>query len=138
RLLPSFGVFGGVLPLIALTGFAIPAVRTLEIMIVGELLRVPADRLARGDRSVGNRLRTAGWFTLHLGGGAILSGVTLALVPAAVVAIIAPFLPQRNGRLAQLTESLGGAALWTSALAPVAGITSLVALVYLVVLIRRF
>ncbi|SBT92978.1 hypothetical protein GA0115233_105456, partial [Streptomyces sp. DI166] len=79
------------LPLAALTAALFPLTRSLEAGAVRALCGVAADRLAydpaRGRTARG---RTAAWFTLHLGLGGIIAGMTLAVPPFAVVLILLP------------------------------------------------
>ncbi len=79
------------LPCAALVGLA-PPVRPLSVAAVRALGGVAADRLADTPaRSPSARRRAAGWFTLHTGLGALVSGATLAVPPATVVLVAAPF-----------------------------------------------
>ncbi|AUH43690.1 sensor histidine kinase [Streptomyces sp. CMB-StM0423] len=80
------------LPLVAVTPLAFPMVRTLETSAAQALCRVPGGLPPAGlDRSWAARRRTAGWFTLHVGLGALVSGATLAVPPMAVVLLATPF-----------------------------------------------
>ncbi|MEO3767833.1 histidine kinase [Streptomyces sp. B5E4] len=80
------------LPLVAATPLAFPMVRTLETSAAQALCRVPGGLPPAGrDRSWAARRRTAGWFTLHVGLGALVSGATLAVPPMAVVLLATPF-----------------------------------------------
>ncbi|MFF0729306.1 sensor histidine kinase [Streptomyces sp. NPDC004134] len=80
------------LPLVAVTPLAFPMVRTLETSAAQALCRVPGGLPPAGrDRSWPARRRTAGWFTLHVGLGALVSGATLAVPPMAVVLLATPF-----------------------------------------------
>ncbi|MCT4355013.1 histidine kinase [Streptomyces sp. Je 1-79] len=108
----QFGAYAVGLPLAALTSL-FPLTRPMSVAAARALCgigggdrtggeRVPGDRTAV-DRAVGDRLadgpargrgakaRTAGWFTLHLGIGALVSGATLALPPFAVTVMALPF-----------------------------------------------
>ncbi|MFI6297264.1 sensor histidine kinase [Nonomuraea sp. NPDC050790] len=77
----ELGVFAAVLPVVALTGLFLP-VRGLEVNAAQGLLGVHVDTPPRqARRSWQERRRTAAWFTLHLGVGGIMSGLTLAIVP---------------------------------------------------------
>ncbi|MCA2177402.1 histidine kinase [Nonomuraea glycinis] len=94
-LLPvEIGVFGAVLPVVALTGLFLP-VRSLEVNAAQGLLgaRVEfAPGPAYGRRSWQERRRTAAWFTLHLGIGGLVSGFTLAVVPFTLFTLALPFV----------------------------------------------
>ncbi|MEO3752861.1 histidine kinase [Streptomyces sp. B6B3] len=88
------------LPLVAATGL-FPLVRSLESDAARALSVVPAGpdvdgrehaELATGPaRSWAARRRAAVWFTAHVGVGALVSGITLALPPFAVVLAVLPF-----------------------------------------------
>ncbi|WP_308123068.1 ATP-binding protein [Streptomyces geysiriensis] len=114
------------LPLAAITSL-FPLTRPLEAGVVRSLCGVEADRLAYGPaRSKGEKGRTAAWFTLHLGVGGIVAGMSLAVPPFAAFLIVLPFVPAlRDGRPG-LPGPLEGA--WGLALAPLAGAVTLVAL----------
>ncbi|WP_328441290.1 histidine kinase [Streptomyces sp. NBC_00444] len=111
------------LPLAALTSL-FPLTRPLEVAAVRSLCGVDGDRLADGlARSRSAKGRTAAWFTLHLGFGGIIAGMSLAVPPFAVVLMVLPiFAGLRDG----LPEALDHT--WALALAPVAGAAMLVAL----------
>ncbi|QCD55139.1 sensor histidine kinase [Streptomyces hawaiiensis] len=121
--LASFGVG---LPIAAVTSL-FPLTRPLESAAVRWLCGVEADRLASGPAGTrGEKGRTAAWFTLHLGFGGIIAGMSLALPPFAAVLIVLPvFAALRGGRLG-LPEVFDHT--WVLALAPVAGAAMLVAL----------
>ncbi|GGQ23207.1 sensor histidine kinase [Streptomyces griseomycini] len=121
--LASFGVG---LPLAALTSL-FPLTRPLETAAVRWLCGVDPDRLAEGPaRGRAARSRTAAWFTLHLGIGGIVAGMSLALPPFAAVLIVLPLVAGlRDSRLG-LPEVFEHP--WALALAPVAGVASLLAL----------
>ncbi|WP_245997780.1 sensor histidine kinase [Streptomyces armeniacus] len=90
----QFLAYGLSLPLVAATGLLFPLVRTLETYAAQALCAVPAGALARGPAvSWAARRRTAGWFALHLGTGALVSGVSLAVPPMAAVLLLVPFVP---------------------------------------------
>lgn len=114
------------LPLAALTSL-FPLTRPLEAAAVRWLCGVAQERLAFGPaRTRGARARTAAWFTLHLGFGGIVAGMTLAVPPFAVVLIVLPlFAALRDSRLG-LPEVLDHT--WALAFAPVVGVLSLLAL----------
>ncbi|MGW0559210.1 sensor histidine kinase [Streptomyces sp. NPDC003016] len=122
----QFAAFGIALPVAALTAF-FPLVRPLSAGAVRALCGVPDGQLADGPaRSGAARVRTAGWFTLHLGVGGIISGMTLAVPPFAGALILLPLLTSVRGAPAGLPEVLDHT--WAMALAPVAGAAMLVAL----------
>ncbi|OKI08244.1 histidine kinase [Streptomyces sp. CB02923] len=90
----QFVAFGAALPLGALSALLFPALRTLESTatrslcgltpaVAAELAEEPADSWAA-------RRRTALWFVAHLTAGGIVSGMTLAAPPAAVVLLLLP------------------------------------------------
>ncbi len=94
-LLPvQIGVFGAMLPVIALTGLFLP-VRSLEVNAAQGLLGARVETAPAGPghtrRSWQERRRTAAWFTLHLAIGGIVSGFTLAVVPFTVFGLALPF-----------------------------------------------
>lgn len=122
----QFTAFGVALPIAALTAF-FPLVRPMSVGAVRALCGVPRGRLADGPaRSGPARVRTAAWFTLHLGVGGIISGMTLAVPPFAGALIILPLLLSLRGTPPGLPEVFNHA--WAPALAPLAGIVMLVAL----------
>lgn len=111
------------LPLTAVAGLAAP-VRPLSVAAARGLCGLPDDSFAEGPaRSRAARTRSAGWFFLHTGLGALISGATLALPPFAVAVILMPFFP--GLRSAMRVPDYPVAVL---ALFPVAGVAMLVAL----------
>ncbi|MFE1557421.1 sensor histidine kinase [Streptomyces sp. NPDC058734] len=83
--------YAAALPLAAVTGL-FGLVRPLSVTAVRALGGVPGGLLADGPaRSWGSRWRAAAWWTLHLGVGAVISGMTLAATPMALVLILVPF-----------------------------------------------
>ncbi|RKT04025.1 histidine kinase [Streptomyces sp. 3211.6] len=79
------------LPLVALTGL-FGLVRPLSATAARTMAAVPGDRLADGPaRSWAARRRASAWWTLHLGIGAVVSGMSLAVPPMGVVLIVMPF-----------------------------------------------
>ncbi|MGW4562484.1 sensor histidine kinase [Streptomyces sp. NPDC004561] len=122
----QLGSFGVGLPLAAVTSL-FPLTRPLESAAARALCGIDGDALAHGPaRTRAERVRTAAWFTLHLGFGGILSGMSLAVPPFAVVLIVLPvFAGLRDSRLG-LPEVLWHG--WALALAPVAGLAMLLAL----------
>ncbi|MEU1043169.1 sensor histidine kinase [Streptomyces sp. NPDC005551] len=114
------------LPLAAITALFPPA-RPLSVAVVRALCGVEGDGLAEGPaRTRAARRRTAAWFTLHLGLGGVIAGMSLAVPPFAAVLIALPAVAGlRDSRLG-LPEVLD--APWALALSPVAGAASLIAL----------
>ncbi|MBT2443393.1 histidine kinase [Streptomyces sp. ISL-36] len=87
----QLGAYAIGLPLAALTSL-FPLTRPMSVAAVRALCGVPSGRLADGPaRGRDAKARTAGWFTLHLGIGALVSGATLALPPFAVTLMVLPF-----------------------------------------------
>lgn len=85
---------GCALPLAALAALLFPLARPLEVHAVRSLCGVPAELLAEGPAlSWAARRRTALWFVAHLLAGVIVSGVSLAAPPAAVLLLVLPFSP---------------------------------------------
>ncbi|WP_369180690.1 sensor histidine kinase [Streptomyces mutabilis] len=114
------------LPLAAVTSL-FPLTRPLESGVVRSLCGVEADLLAYGQaRTKGEKGRTAAWFTLHLGVGGIVAGMSLAVPPFAAALIVLPFVPALHDDGAGLPGVLDHA--WALALAPVAGGALLVTL----------
>jgi signal transduction histidine kinase len=114
------------LPLAAVTAL-FPLTRPMSVAAVHALCGVEHDRLADGPaRTRAARQRTAAWFTLHLGFGGIIAGMSLAVPPFAAVLIALPVVAGlRDSRLG-LPEVLDHT--WALALSPVAGIAMLIAL----------
>ncbi|QHC26821.1 sensor histidine kinase [Streptomyces sp. GS7] len=91
-LLWQLAAFGCALPLAALAALAFPLLRPLEVAAVRSLCGVPAELLAEGPAAARDaRRRTALWFVAHLLTGGIVSGMTLAAPPAAVLLLLTPF-----------------------------------------------
>ncbi|MFI0985446.1 sensor histidine kinase [Streptomyces exfoliatus] len=89
----QFGAYAVGLPLVAVAAL-FPLARPMSVAAARALCGVPADRFADGPaRGWEARARTAGWFSLHLGAGALVSGATLALPPFAVSVMALPFSP---------------------------------------------
>ncbi|MEV5982418.1 histidine kinase [Streptomyces sp. NPDC052114] len=114
------------LPLAAITAL-FPLTRPMSVAAVRALCDVPDDGLAEGPaRTAAERGRTVAWFTLHLGFGGIISGMSLALPPFAGFLIALPFAPPLRD------ESTGAPAVfgepWMLALSPLIGLASLTAL----------
>ncbi|GGR91893.1 histidine kinase [Streptomyces aureoverticillatus] len=114
------------LPLAAITAL-FPLTRPMSVAAVRALCEVPDESLADGPpRSRAARGRTVAWFTLHLGFGGILSGMTLGLVPFATFQIVLPVFVGLGDSWLGLPEDLRKP--WVLALAPVTGVLFLVAL----------
>ncbi|MER5730849.1 histidine kinase [Streptomyces sp. NPDC002138] len=78
------------LPLVAASA-VFPLIRPMSVGVVRVLCGVEGERLAQGPgRSWEARCRTSVWWTLHLGVGAVVSGMTLAVPPMGVVLIALP------------------------------------------------
>ncbi|MFE6100060.1 sensor histidine kinase [Streptomyces laurentii] len=91
RLGDQFAAYGVGLPLAALAAL-LPLARPMSVAAARTLCGVPPGRFAEGPaRSWGARARSAGWFTLHVGVGALVSGASLALPPFAVALMALPF-----------------------------------------------
>ncbi|HET6359831.1 sensor histidine kinase [Streptomyces sp.] len=120
----QFGAYGIALPMAAVTALFFPLTRPLAVALAKALCGVPAERFAEGPaRSRDARLRASGWFTLHAGIGALISGASLALPPFAVSLMVLPFFPALRGRLA-----LPQYPAWQLVLFPFAGMAMLIAL----------
>ncbi|MFI1159804.1 sensor histidine kinase [Streptomyces sioyaensis] len=116
----QFVAFGGALPVAALAALLFPLVRPLEVSAVRSLCGVPAELLAEGPAvSWAARRRTALWFVAHLLAGGIVSGMTLAAPPAAVVLLVLPFSDSLRDAGLGWPEAFHGA--W----APLAGLALL-------------
>ncbi|MGW6970942.1 histidine kinase [Streptomyces sp. NPDC054952] len=87
----ALAAYGAALPLAAATG-TFGLVRPMSVAAVRALCGVPGEGLAEGPaRSWSARVRGSAWWTAHLGVGALVSGMCLALPPLAVFLIVAPF-----------------------------------------------
>ena len=106
-------LFAATLPMVAITALVGPA-RTLMGVAARELLG--ATTAAAPARSVDDRLRTAAWSVAHLGLGALVSALTLAMPPLAALWLVAPW------------RADGSAAIWgpVAALALLAGLVGTV------------
>ncbi|MFH7597171.1 histidine kinase [Streptomyces racemochromogenes] len=112
------------LPLIAVTGL-FGLVRPLSVTAVRVLTGVRGDLLADGPaRSWGARWRASAWWTLHLGVGAVVSGVSLAVPPLGVVLVAMPF----SGALRASVWGAGLAGETDPYVAPLIGVALLTAL----------
>ncbi|MFI6896980.1 sensor histidine kinase [Streptomyces sp. NPDC050256] len=120
--------FAYALPMAAVTAL-VPLARPLSVAVARALCGLPPDRpLADGPaRTRQARIRSAAWFTLHVGLGGVISGMTLSLVPFAVAVMGLPFFAAlRDSAAMGLPAALDRT--WVLALAPFAGIAMLVAL----------
>ncbi|MFE2237778.1 sensor histidine kinase [Streptomyces sp. JL2001] len=87
----QFAAYAVGLPLAAVVSL-FPLTRPMSVAAARALCGVAADRFAEGPaRGRSDRARTAGWFVLHLGAGALVSGATLAVPPFAVSLLLLPF-----------------------------------------------
>ncbi|MFJ3923527.1 sensor histidine kinase [Streptomyces sp. NPDC090022] len=85
------------LPMAAVSALLFPLARPMSAAAVRALCGVPGERLARGPaRTWATRGRAGTWWTLHLGAGAVLSGLSLAVPPMALVLMAMPFLGERR------------------------------------------
>lgn len=123
----QLAAFACALPMVAVNGF-FPLVRPLSVAAARALCGVPPALLADGPaRTRQARVRTTAWFTLHLGLGGIVSGITLALTPFALAVAGLPF----SAALRESWLAAGSGVLvepWALALAPFAGLAMLVAM----------
>ncbi|MFE3634098.1 histidine kinase [Streptomyces cellostaticus] len=121
----QLGSFAVGLPLAAVTSL-FPPTRPLESGAVRALCGVDAGALADGPaRTRAERGRTALWFTLHLGLGGIVSGMSLAVPPFAAVLLVLPLAVRLPGG-PRPPGALGHP--WASVLCPPAGLAMLAAL----------
>ncbi|EST22344.1 sensor histidine kinase [Streptomyces roseochromogenus] len=122
----QLGSFAVGLPIATATSL-FPLTRPLESAAVRALCGIDGDALAHGPAGTrAERARTAAWFTLHLGFGGIIAGMSLAVPPFAVALMVLPlFAGLRHSPLA-LPGVLGHG--WALALSPVAGLAILLAL----------
>ncbi|QFG27517.1 hypothetical protein F7P10_36040 [Actinomadura sp. WMMB 499] len=125
-----------VLALVVLPGAAafvtglVPTVRMLETSMARELLEGPARELEPGPaRSWESRGRTAAWFSLHLGVGVVVSGLSLAVPPFAVVAVLAPAVRWDE----QFIDAWGWRDGWPQWPGPLVGIGAMAVLLALIV-----
>ncbi|NGO71583.1 sensor histidine kinase, partial [Streptomyces boncukensis] len=121
----QFLAYGLSLPLVAATAL-FPFIRTLEATTARALCCLPDGVLvAEPAESWAAKRRTAVWFTLHAGLGALVSGATLAIPPMAGVLIALPFSGWLQDNDWGWGHSSGGVLLWTS---PLLGLAMLAAL----------
>ncbi|GGT66085.1 MULTISPECIES: sensor histidine kinase [Streptomyces] len=122
----QFGAYAIGLPLAALTSL-FPLTRPMSVAAAGALCGIAPGRLADGPaRGRGAQARTAGWFTLHLGLGALVSGATLALPPFAVSLMALPF--SASLRESELASMWGLDRSWAPWVCLPAGLLMLIAL----------
>ncbi|MFI5749552.1 sensor histidine kinase [Streptomyces sp. NPDC051644] len=124
----QFTAFAYALPMAAVTALFAPA-RQLSVAAARALCGIPGDRpLADGPaRTRQARARTAGWYTLHLALGGIISGSTLMMPPLAVTIMVLPFSEaMRDSPTFGLPETMDRP--WILALVPFAGLAILVAM----------
>ncbi|MFG2086350.1 MULTISPECIES: sensor histidine kinase [unclassified Spirillospora] len=108
----------------------VPTVRLLEGALAKELLRGPATAVVPGPaRSWESRLRAGAWFSLHLAVGVVVSGLSLAVPPFALVMIVAPVVNWDT----RFLESLGLRETWHQWAAPPIGLASMAVLLALIV-----
>ncbi|MBB2740631.1 UNVERIFIED_ORG: signal transduction histidine kinase [Microbispora rosea subsp. rosea] len=121
-------IFIGVLPVVAVSGLFLP-VRAFEVAaartLLGAAVETPPSSVRR---TWSERRRTAAWFTLHLGIGGLVSGVTLAMVPFTVWLAVLPLAGDHLG-LVDHGIRAGWAMMW----GPPAGLAVLVCLLFLAV-----
>ncbi|MEV6107427.1 histidine kinase [Streptomyces sp. NPDC051940] len=133
----QFAAYAMELPLVAVTGLLFPLVRQLEGAAARSLCALPADVLpaAGPGRSRPERVRTAAWFTAHVGLGALVSGLTLAVPPMCVVLLGLPFVGTWREPVGEIlpfgippwTAPLAGLALFAALAAVAAGTGALLA-----------
>ncbi|SPT62953.1 MULTISPECIES: sensor histidine kinase [Actinomadura] len=108
----------------------VPTVRLLESSLAKELLKGPAAALVPGSAaSWESRIRAAAWFTLHLVTGVVVSGLSLAVPPFAVVMILAPAVAWDT----RFLDSWGWEGTWHQWPAPLIGTASMAVLLALIV-----
>ncbi|MBW5485935.1 histidine kinase, partial [Streptomyces bambusae] len=122
----TLAAYGIAVPLAAVSAPLFTLVRPLSVTAVRTLCGVPGEQLAEGPaRSPAARGRAAAWWTLHLGVGAVVSGMTLAVPPMALVLFTLPVVgPGARARLG-MDWFASGAAVYA---APLAGALLLAAL----------
>ncbi|MET9552817.1 histidine kinase [Streptomyces sp. NPDC006645] len=122
----QFGAYAVALPLAAVSAL-FPLVRPLSVAAARTLCGIPEGALADGPaRSRAARVRTTGWFTLHVGLGGIISGMSLALPPFAVALMVLPLSPAMRESWRTMPGAFDHG--WGLALAPLGGVLSLFAL----------
>ncbi|MGW2597483.1 sensor histidine kinase [Streptomyces klenkii] len=119
----QLGVFALALVPAAVTAL-VPLVRTLESAAARALCGLPEEALATGPaESWAARGRAALWYTLHLLAGGIVSGMSLAMPPFALVLIALPVTGAPGG--ADAPYGLDGLSLPGQLLMPFAGLALL-------------
>ncbi|MBH1936424.1 histidine kinase [Streptomyces sp. AV19] len=122
----QFLTFATALPLAALSALLFPLMRPLQTAMAQALCGLESEdaELATGPaRTWAERTRPALYFTLHVAAGGIVSGMSLAVPPAAVGLVALPVLdPDLPGSLPWLRPFDGP---WLPALAPLAGVALL-------------
>ncbi|MFH9422507.1 sensor histidine kinase [Streptomyces sp. NPDC017529] len=112
----QFVAFGTALPVAALCALLLPPLRTLETTAARSLCGLPADATAELAEEPADswaaRRRTALWFVAHCAAGGIVSGMTLAATPPALMLLLLPLAdplrheeagwPQMDGALGPL------------------------------------
>ncbi|XRQ03369.1 sensor histidine kinase [Actinomadura welshii] len=108
----------------------VPTVRLLAGSLAKELVKGPAAALVPSPaRSWESRIRAAAWFSLHLSAGVVISGLSLAVPPFAVVLVLAPAVSWDT----QFMEAWGWRDSWSQWAAPPLGLAALAALLALIV-----
>ncbi len=108
----------------------VPTVRLLEGSLAKELLAGPAAALVPGSaRTWESRVRAGAWFTLHLFAGVVVSGLSLAVPPFALVLLLAPAV----GWDTRFMEAWGWRDHWPQWPTPFAGLVALAVLLAVIV-----
>jgi signal transduction histidine kinase len=135
-LVPGNGIVAGVLALLLFPAAAVfvtglvPSVRLLESSLAKELLKGPAAELAPGTAGTWeSRMRAAAWFTLHLFAGVVVSGISLAVPPFAVVLVMAPGVHWDE----RFLSTWGWRASWSQWATPPIGIAAVAVLLAVIV-----
>ncbi|QSB13446.1 two-component sensor histidine kinase [Natronosporangium hydrolyticum] len=115
-----------VLPFVLLTGLVLP-IRPVLLLTARNLLRAEIEPAGRTGQDWRTRWRTAGWYTIQLAVGGLLSGVTLALLPMLAILMVMPVLPERA-----LGPAGAIAPEWSAWWGPAVAVVALIALIYLV------
>ncbi|WP_242901762.1 sensor histidine kinase [Actinomadura terrae] len=134
--LPMGSLVKSVLMLLVFPGAAtfvtglVPTVRLLEGSLAKELLAGPAASLVPGSaRTWESRARAGAWFTLHLFAGVVVSGLSLAVPPFAVILLLAPAV----GWDTRFIEAWGWRDYWPQWPTPFAGLAALAVLLAVIV-----
>ncbi|HEY9372947.1 sensor histidine kinase, partial [Streptomyces sp.] len=98
----QFAAYAFALPLVAVTAL-FPLARPMSVAVARALCGVGPAELADGPaHGRAAKTRSAGWLTLHVGLGGLLSGATLALPPFALALMALPFSERlRNSELSR-------------------------------------